>query len=57
MNGVGTRKFDKLCERNFGMEKYETVLGYTVDSEDKVIRVFVNKYMNKSKRFLSTFKV
>lgn len=46
MNGVGTRKFDKLCEINFGMESYETVLGYTADIDDKVIRVFVNKYMN-----------
>jgi hypothetical protein len=48
MNGLGTRDFDKLCEINFRMEKYETVLGYTTDKNNKVIRVFVNKYMDTS---------
>ena len=45
MNGLGTRDFDKLCEVNFRMESYETVLGYTTDKHNKVLRVFVNKYM------------
>ena len=45
-NGLGTRKFEKLCEMNFGMEDYETVLGYTTDRNNKVIRVFANKYMD-----------
>ena len=45
MNGLGTRDFYKLCEVNFRMEKYETVLGYTTDKNHKVLRVFVNKYM------------
>ena len=31
---------------NFGMEDYETVLGYTTDRNNKVIRVFANKYMD-----------
>ena len=48
MNGLGTRDFHKLCEINFRMEKYETVLGYTTDKNNKVIRVFVNKYMDTS---------
>ena len=46
LNGLGTRKFEKLCEMNFGMEDYETVLGYTTDRNNKVIRVFANKYMD-----------
>ena len=48
MNGLGTRDFYKLCEVNFRMEKYETVLGYTTDKNHKVLRVFVNKYMESS---------
>ena len=45
MNGLGTRDFYKLCEVNFRMESYETVLGYITDKHNKVLRVFVNKYM------------
>ena len=46
LNGLGTRKFKNLCKINFGMDDYETVLGYTTDRNNKVIRVFVNKYMD-----------
>ena len=48
MNGLGTRNFYKLCELNFRMSDYETVLGYTVDKNNKVIRVFKNKYVDSS---------
>ena len=48
MNGLGMRQFSKLCEVNFRMASYETVLGYTVDKNNKVLRVFVNKYMDSS---------
>ena len=44
VNGVGTRNFSKLKEINFGCDSYHTVVGYTVDSKGKVLRIFTNKY-------------
>mgnify|MGYP003123755151 CR=1 FL=1 len=43
-DGVGTRKFAKLVEQNFGFDERYEVLGYTTDASKKVLRVFVNKY-------------
>ena len=47
-NGLGTRKFEKLCETNFGYADYETVVAFSVDKNYKVLRTWVNKYMDKS---------
>ena len=47
-NGLGTRKFKKLCETNFGYADYETVVAFSVDKNYKVLRTWVNKYMDKS---------
>ena len=47
-NGLGTRKFEKLCETNFGYADYETVVAFSVDKNYKVLRTWVNKYMVKS---------
>ena len=43
-NGVGTRKSDKLFERNFGYDDRYTVVAYSVDRKGKVLRTWVNKY-------------
>ena len=43
-NGLGTRKFDKLCEMNFGYDDRFTVVAYSVDSKGKVLRTWANKY-------------
>ena len=53
VNGVGTRNFSKLKEINFGFDSRYTVVGYTVDSKDKVLRVFVNKYRDPDGDFVS----
>ena len=47
-NGLGTRKFEKLCEMNFGYADYETVVAFSVDKNYKVLRTWYNKYMDKS---------
>ena len=47
-NGLGTRKFEKLCETNFGYADYETVVAFSVDKNYKVLRTWYNKYMDKS---------
>tara|TARA_R100000742_G_C4189346_1_gene21929 strand:+ start:109 stop:555 length:447 start_codon:yes stop_codon:yes gene_type:complete len=47
-NGLGTRKFKKLCETNFGYDDYETVVAFSVDKNGKVLRTWYNKYMDKS---------
>ena len=47
-NGLGTRKFEKLCETNFGYADYESVVAFSVDKNYKVLRTWVNKYMDKS---------
>ena len=53
VNGVGTRDFEKLKEINFGFDSRYTVVGYTVDSKNKVLRVFVNKYRDPDGDFVS----
>ena len=47
-NGLGTRKFEKLCEMNFGYADYETVVAFSVDKKYKVLRTWYNKYMDTS---------
>ena len=47
-NGLGTRKFETLCENNFGYEDYETVVAFSVDKNYKVLRTWYNKYMENS---------
>ena len=47
-NGLGTRKFEKLCETNFGYADYKTVVAFSVDKNYKVLRTWYNKYMDKS---------
>ena len=47
-NGLGTRKFEKLCEMNVGYADYETVVAFSVDKNYKVLRTWYNKYMDKS---------
>ena len=47
-NGLGTRKFEKLCEMNFGYADYETVVAFSVVKNYKVLRTWYNKYMDKS---------
>jgi len=47
-NGVGTRKFSRLCEINFGYDDRYTVAAYSKDKNGKVIRTWVNKYLHNS---------
>ena len=44
VDGVGTRKLEKLIETNWGFDSRYKVVGYTKDRDGKVMRVFVNKY-------------
>ena len=44
MDGIGTRKWDKMVAMNFGMDDTDTVVAYSTDSNGKVIRVWENHY-------------
>ena len=43
-DGLGTRKFDKLCKTNFGYDDRFDVIGYSIDKKGKVLRTWANKY-------------
>ena len=43
-NGLGTRNFEKLCETNFGYDDHKTVVAFSVDRNNKVLRTWCNKY-------------
>ena len=47
-NGLGTRNFEKLCETNFGYDDHKTVVAFSVDRSNKVLRTWCNKYMHNS---------
>ena len=43
-DGIGTRKIDKMIETNWGFGIDMEVVGYSVDKNGKVMRVFANRY-------------
>ena len=44
MDGIGTRSYPKMVEKNFGMDDTDTVVAYSTDKNGKVMRVWRNKY-------------
>ena len=49
-NGVGVRQLRKLEEVNWNIGKDMEVVGYSTDSQGKVLRIFANKYGHISPR-------
>ena len=43
-DGIGTRSFPKMVEKNFGMDDTDTVVAYSTDKHGKVMRVWENRY-------------
>lgn len=43
-DGIGTRKIDKMIETNWGFYEDMEIVGYSVDKNGKVMRVFANRY-------------